>query len=121
MMITDHQYGAEMLLTTGKAYTFDSIECMSAFQNAGNLAEKKIHSLWVTDFAAPGNLINTSDAIFLHSDNLRSPMGMNLSAYSNQAAAAQQLSRFGGNIVEWPELTQLVQAAWSNNQQTGHH
>lgn len=121
MMITDHQYGAEMLLTTGKAYTFDSIECMSAFQNAGSLDAQKIHSLWVTDFAAPGNLLNTADAIFLHSDNLRSPMGMNLSAYSNQATVAQQQFRFGGDIVEWPQLTQLVQAAWNNNRQAGHH
>lgn len=120
MMITDHQYGAEILLTTGKAYTFDSIECMSAFQNSGDLTAKKIHSLWVTDFATPGNLINSADAIFLHSKELRSPMGMNLSAYSNQATAAQQLSRFGGTIVEWPQLTQLVQATWRNNRQARH-
>ncbi len=120
MMITDHQYGAEILLTTGKAYTFDSIECMSAYQAGGSLAAAKVHSLWVTDFNSPGKLIDSETAIFLHSDNLRSPMGMNLSAYNDHGQAALNQSRFGGQLISWPQLTELVQTTWKDNQQARH-
>lgn len=108
MTISDARYGAELVTKTGKVYKFDSVECLTGYLHAAPEAQRTIHSLWVTDFERPGTLIDAETALFLHSDRLRSPMGMNLTAFSPEAVPDVLRETYGGEVLEWPGVLTLV-------------
>lgn len=81
MAVSDAKYGAEVLMQTGLTYTFDSPECMLAWYAKGTVPANKVHSLWVTDFIRPGELIDARKCFFLESTMFHSPMGLNYAAF----------------------------------------
>ncbi len=109
MTVSDARYGAELVTTTGKTYVFDSIECLAGYLLQERDGTDRIHSLWVTDFEQPGTLIPAEDAVFLHSPALRSPMGMNLTAFAPTADPARLRAEHGGEILTWDDVLALVQ------------
>jgi copper chaperone NosL len=66
---------------TGKVYKFDSVECMVAFVMEGHVPADQVHSAWVTDYLRPGTWLKADEARYLQSVKVRSPMGLNLSAF----------------------------------------
>lgn len=106
MMIMDQKFGAELLTQKGKVYKFDSVECLLSFYNEGKtVAKDEVHSLWITPFDSPGKLIAAEQAVYLQSENLPSPMGMNLSGYTALEAARAMQQRVNGKILHWEELS----------------
>ncbi len=81
MVISDARFASQVLTKTGKAYKFDSIECMVAFLVEGTVPQDQIHSAWVSDYLNPGTWLKAEDARYLQSVQVRSPMGLNLSAF----------------------------------------
>ncbi len=112
MLITERQYGAVLVTQKGKVYKYDSVECMAAAYLQQHLPHEEIHSLWTVRFDEPGTLIRATDAVFLHSPNLRSPMGLNVSAYSTRAFAEQTQARYGGDLIDWKNVLHLVEGEW---------
>src|SRR5690606_19070125 len=86
MFITDDRFVTQVVTTKGKAYKFDSIECMVEFLAEGSLPADQIHSAWVSDYNEPGKWIKAEEARYLQSVNIRSPMGANLAAFSSLQA-----------------------------------
>lgn len=111
MLITDKNYGAELITQKGKIFKYDSIECLAANEKKYN--KKDIHSMWVTNFFPPNELINVNDSYFLLSDNLKSPMGLYLSAYINETNLDEVKNKYGGKIINWKELTDYVDKEWN--------
>ena len=58
-------------------------------------------------------MININDAHFLLSDNLKSPMGLYLSAYKNETNLEEVKYKNGGKIINWKELTDYVDKEWN--------
>lgn len=110
MTISDPKYGAELISDKGKIFKFDSIECLAAYSMIIN--SKTIASMWVTNFSTKENFINTNDALFLKSENLRSPMGLNLSAYKNPESLDKVKNEFGGVTISWKEILNYVKSEW---------
>ncbi len=108
MTIVDEGYGAELVTRTGKVYTFDSIECLAAFYLEGQVPRQEVHSLWVTDFQDPPALIRVEEAFFLHSRDLPSPMGMNLTAFSDVIRRDAVTNSFYGDLLDWEGVLDLV-------------
>jgi copper chaperone NosL len=52
----------------------------------------------VPDFLNRDEWIEARSAVYLHSETLRSPMGLNLSAYENREAAEEMQQEYGGEI-----------------------
>jgi copper chaperone NosL len=107
MMISDRRFAAQVLNTKGRAWKFDSIECLRGFLATGELQPADIHSAWVADSDAPEQWLRADDARFLHSAGVRSPMGGGLAAYADAAAARSALARLGGvagAVVTWAEV-----------------
>ena len=102
MTVSDERYGAEIVLTTGKVLTFDSVECLASYLLDNSV---EMHSLWVVDYAQPDSLLPVKEAAFLHSDALRSPMGMNLAAFNKEAAASWPVA---GRWMDWEEVLDFV-------------
>lgn len=112
MLITERQYGAVLVTKKGRVYKYDSVECMAAVYLQQRIPHEEIHSLWTARFDEPGTLIRATDAVFLHSSNLRSPMGLNVSAYSDRAVAEQMQARYSGDIIDWKSVLRLVEVEW---------
>lgn len=103
MTIVDRQHASQLVTTKGKAYKYDAIECMvHSFQDEFKDIEMAHHL--VADFNQPGELINAKKATFLVSENIQSPMGANLSAFSSADAAKKAQEEFSGNTYSWTEI-----------------
>jgi copper chaperone NosL len=120
MAITDRQFAAQALNNRGLAFNFDAIECMADWVRAGEaVPAENLHSLWVTDFSDSETWLRAEDAVFLHSDQLRSPMGVGLSAHADREAARRYQGELGGEILGWTEVLALVER--QGGHQHHHH
>ena len=108
MIIADERYGAEMVTTKGKIYAFDSVECLTAHQLESRVAPETVHSLWVVDFQDPPNLVEVREAFFLHSRDISSPMGLNLTAFGPGISQQAVRHAFFGDILDWDDVQGLV-------------
>lgn len=108
MTISDKRYAAELVLKTGKAYFFDSAECLIQYLKDKPEEKAKAQLFLVTDFNQPEDLIDADKAIYLQSKNLPSPMGMFLNAFKNRAAADMMQQKNTGRILTWNEAVQAV-------------
>lgn len=113
MLVMDDHFGAELVTDKGKVYVFDSIECLAWYRE---VPAEAVHSRWVTAYDAPGTLIDAAAAFYLSSDNLRSPMGVNLSAFRDEQTAASYQQNHGGEVLRWDGVTALVGHRWRQNQ-----
>ncbi|PIQ21404.1 MAG: hypothetical protein COW65_09315 [Cytophagales bacterium CG18_big_fil_WC_8_21_14_2_50_42_9] len=106
MTISDQRYGAELVTKKGKAYKFDSAECLAAYVSEQPDIEAEM--LLVTDFSRPGELTNAQAAIFLQSDNQPSPMGLNISAFASPTEVAQADPGKMGKLLRWVDVLKLA-------------
>jgi len=109
------RYGGELVTKKGRVYKFDSVECLAAFYLTEQVPPEEVASLWVVVFDKPGKLIPAEEAIYLHSPNLRSPMGLNLSAYDSQEVADKLQLNYAGEFLTWEEVLELVKKEWLSN------
>lgn len=117
MMISDEHFASQMVTQQGRNYAFDAIECMAAYVESEEGQRHDIHSLWVPDFDNPEEWLPADEAVYLQSEELHSPMALNLSAYATERAAKRQQSRVSGKVIDWNEVRSLVHEAWSNGHQ----
>lgn len=107
MTIADERYATELITKKGKVYFFDSVECLAGYyleQNRDDVA-----SLWVTDFHTQARMIPVEEAFFLRSKDLRSPMGMNLTAFGDGIEPETVLNSFIGEVLDWDGVLELVE------------
>jgi len=103
MTVVDKTHSAEYVTKKGKAYVFDSVECLvNDIQKENN--EDQLEIMLVADYANPGDLTNAKTATYLISKNIKSPMGANLSAFSSQETAKKFQKENGGNLFSWIQL-----------------
>ena len=112
MIISDQRYGGELMTNKGKAYKFDSIECLSAYVQEQKPGSKDVHSLLTIDFNNPEMFIDATNAWYLHSDLLKSPMGLNLSAFNNKELALTVKNVYPGELVRWDDVNKIVKLNW---------
>ncbi|WP_161890155.1 nitrous oxide reductase accessory protein NosL [Pontibacter russatus] len=108
MTVADNRYGAELVNDKGKAYFFDSAECLAAYINEQPEQGQKAAFLLVTDYARPGQLVDARAAYFLQSEALPSPMGMNLTALADAATAGKMQQEHGGQVLDWDQVLLAV-------------
>ncbi len=110
MTITDPRFAAELLTRTGKVMRFDDIGCLAEFSMGDRVTEDQVHSRWVMDYLHPEEFLSVEDAIFLHSDSLRTPMNHGVLAVRPGPAADSLRQVLGGKLLTWPEVLQVVAA-----------
>ena len=108
MQISDPRYGAELVTTTGKVHTFDSIECLAAFYVQAR-TDGGERGVWVSDVARPGTLIPAGDAWFARRAGPGSPMGLGLAAYSADADTASLRASNGSAPLRWRDVLAIVE------------
>jgi copper chaperone NosL len=108
MLITDNKYGGELITEKGKIYKFDSIECLINYTLVENLIGHKEVRLLVSDFSNPGNFTDTRAAFYLHNDDFRSPMGLNVMAFAEESMLKSFESENGGRRLSWFDVIELT-------------
>jgi copper chaperone NosL len=109
MRISDERFPAQLASDRGRNWVFDSVECLVAWAEEGSeLPRDRIAGWWVTDFENPGSWLGAAGATYLRSDELRSPMGLGLSAYADAPAARAQQGAHGGDVLDWDGVRALV-------------
>ena len=102
MTIVDRVHAAEIVTKKGKVYKFDAIECMVNFEK--ELGKEQIALYLCNELITSEELIDATKATFLISENIPSPMGAFLSAFSNKAEAERLRDNKGGELYNWVSL-----------------
>jgi copper chaperone NosL len=100
----DKKFGAELVTQKGKVYKFDDVNCMLNFYNdTENSAEQFKYKL-VVDFSQPEKLITASDAFFLKSDEIKSPMASEIAAFESKDSMEKLKEEWNGIYLVWGEV-----------------
>ncbi|WP_452229357.1 MULTISPECIES: nitrous oxide reductase accessory protein NosL [unclassified Lacinutrix] len=102
MTIVDKIHAAEIVTKKGKVYKFDASECMVHFMEDFDTSQIKLYL--TNNFTEPETLIDATQATFLISKNIPSPMGAFLSAFKNKEDAEKVQSEKGGELYSWEAL-----------------
>lgn len=102
MTIVDRQHAAEIVTDKGKAFKFDSSECM--MNHLKDIDQKQVALYLVNDYNQPGELINATKAIYLISEHIPSPMGEFLTAFKTEQEAKDALMTYEGDFLSWEQL-----------------
>ncbi|MBI5266836.1 MAG: nitrous oxide reductase accessory protein NosL [candidate division Zixibacteria bacterium] len=111
MTIADQNFAAELVNHKGKAYKFDSIECLAAYC-VKSPTQSDHASLYVTDRNHPGRLVELEKTSLVGTERLRSPMGMGLVAVGSAVAADSVKIAYGGDTLSWDRVKQRVAEDW---------
>lgn len=105
MTIVDKPFAAEVVNSKGKAFVYDAIECMVN----NTLADPLDASLFlVYDYINPSEFIDATNAYFVISNKVKSPMGGNLAAFKNKSDADKFISANTGILLNWTELNSYL-------------
>jgi copper chaperone NosL len=104
MTLMDNKFGAEVVNKKGKIFKFDDTNCLANFLNSGKLAEQDIAHCLIIDFASPGVLIDAKKALYVKSDQIKSPMASNIAAFQNKTNLDSHNNSWQGALLSWSEL-----------------
>ncbi len=102
MTIVDQQHAAQIVTTKGKAYKFDAVECM--VNHLKELDSNTVGMYLCNYYTEPGKLIDATEATFLISEGIPSPMGEFLTAFDTASDAEMAQTQHGGKLFSWNEL-----------------
>ncbi|MCE7992110.1 MAG: hypothetical protein HEP71_09020 [Roseivirga sp.] len=102
MTIVDTQHAAQLVTEKGKAFKYDAIECMLNHKANWDQAAIKFHL--VADYNNPKVLIDATQAHYLVSESIPSPMGAFLSAFERGPELAKIRTENGGETYSWESL-----------------
>ncbi len=108
MLIADPKFGAEAVSKTGKTFKYDAVECLILDLKSAGIEEEKMADYYVIAFDKPATLIHASEATFLISPNVPSPMGAYLSAFSSRESAEAVEKEKGGTLYSWEEVRKKI-------------
>lgn len=106
MIISDQRFGAELITDKHKIYKFDDTHCIVSFLKAGELKQTQITDIYLVDYSQQGQLVKASESFLLQSDDLRSPMGGNVAAFTAEDSLLKFKQELNGTSVSWNELVQ---------------
>ncbi|MEQ8475881.1 nitrous oxide reductase accessory protein NosL [Fulvivirga sp.] len=104
MTIVDKQHAAQIVTVKGRNYKYDAIECMVNDLKEWDRPEADL--ILVADYTNPGELIEAENANYLISNEIPSPMGAFLSAFSDNNELVLTQEGSGGDTFNWQELKQ---------------
>lgn len=106
MTISDKRFGAEVVSATGKVFKFDDIHCIGAFLGSGEIDTAKVKGVYISDFLPPHDFIESDNAVFYKSEDLRSPMAGNIAALRSGEDVKKISDKFKGSVINKVEALQ---------------
>lgn len=113
MTIVEPGYGSALMTAKGRQHNFDSIECLVAYRLKNRAQDQNGWSFWVSAVDAPGVLRPQDKVHFVHSGEIRSPMGAGLAAFTSAEAADAASGEAHGHRLDWAGMEALIRQEWS--------
>jgi copper chaperone NosL len=104
MNIVDPRFSCQCISTKGKSFHFDDTHCLVSFLRNGGVWRNEIAGVYFSDFNEKNKWIKSDQALLLQSDSLRSPMGWNMIALSNEQERDKAFSEFEGKKLNWSDI-----------------
>ncbi len=104
MTLMDTKFGAEIVTTKGKIYKFDDVNCMLAFFKSENLSFDDLKDVLVVDFSKPEKLIDARNALYVKSEEIKSPMASNIAAFESNEDLKKMNAGWKGILLSWGEV-----------------
>jgi copper chaperone NosL len=111
--IPAERFGGELVTAAGETYRFMSVECLAGFVASGRVPAEQIRSMHVVDYNDGERLIDARSALYVRSEQRRSPNGLDLLAADSEKIAHNLHFFFGGSRLMWPDVIDLVRKEWS--------
>lgn len=119
MVIKDNRFAAQAVNQDNQPLYFDAIECLLNYKQANN--KTKLKSLYVSNYANPGNFITFTTAYYLKSDAIKSPMGANLAAFISKEEAENFKTSEKDVLYTWQELNAAFKNKSLGSSTHNHH
>ncbi|MDP2385747.1 MAG: nitrous oxide reductase accessory protein NosL [Bacteroidota bacterium] len=103
MTISNPKFAAELFTQKGRAYKFDDISCMVNYK-IDNKDKANGASFFVADFLGDNHLIPAETAVYITSENVKSPMGGNTAAFSNKESSTKYATDFMAEYTTWNDI-----------------
>ncbi|WP_207492397.1 nitrous oxide reductase accessory protein NosL [Aridibaculum aurantiacum] len=100
MTIMDKRFGSEWVTTKGKVFRFDDLLCLQAYLNKSTAKG----TVYIQDFSGKKELVKAEELLFVHGEELRSPMGGNTAAFTDKADAEKAAASNSSTILSWQEI-----------------
>ena len=93
---------------------FDSIECLLAYhqEHYSNEQHDKRSKLYVKNFFNKDQYIKAEQAFYMQSERLSSPMGANLSAYTDEASLERAKEKYKGKTLDLKQAYKYISDVW---------
>lgn len=104
MTIVDKIHGAEIVTNKGKVFKFDATECMLNYLQDN--PDTEVGNFYTNHYENPTDLIAVTEATFLISEALPSPMNGNITAFKERNTAEKVRAEKDGTLYTWEELKQ---------------
>ncbi len=103
MKLVDPKFGCMLVTEKGKTFKFDDINCMFNYQKE-NKTTVPYRDVLVTDFSNPGTLVDAKKSFYLKSEEIKSPMGSHIAAFSVNDSLLRISSIMPGETLTWAQL-----------------
>lgn len=105
MIISEARYAAAYRDTQGRPFTFDDIGDMMEHLDASEAVDTA--TVWVHDFESE-DWIDVTDAWFVHSPDIETPMGGGTIAFTERSDAERYASDHGAEVVQWTHMVENI-------------
>ena len=105
MLISEERFAAALTTATGEPKIFDDLGCLL---HALTHRDRSMGRVWVHDYRS-GRWLEAPRAVFVHSDDVPTPMGGGLVAFSTQEAAEQFARESRGTVMRFSQLSSTVE------------
>lgn len=103
MTISDRRFGCELVTLKGRTYKFDDLSCMMDFTKQ-NQDKCKGAGLYLSDYISPNNLMLSERFTLVKGDEVGSPMGGNIAAFTSADSARFYLTLWKAEMKDWSSI-----------------
>jgi copper chaperone NosL len=108
MILTDPKFGAEIITKTNKVYKFDDVNCLNNYIKSNEKISSQVNLIFFVDYAKEGKFILAEKAYYLQAEEIKSPMGGALAAFSTKDDLTKVATLFtASNTITWNEASKI--------------
>lgn len=104
MTISDNRFGAELITKKGKIFKYDDSKCLFSVISEGIVDTTAIKDIYFSDFCGTHELVKLQNGFYLKNNELKTPMGGNIAAFSSPDSLQVYIKHLGGEEIGWDKL-----------------
>jgi copper chaperone NosL len=100
----DPKFGGVILTKKGKSFKFDDTNCMTTYLKNNFQDQNQISSISTIDYNQPEKLIDATNAVYILSPEIKSPMASGIASFSSHESLSEFMRMYNGSTLTWDEV-----------------